>query len=52
MNLKNIKLTSLLVNTENYRFEPQSSQKDAIDKMVEDQNEKLYALATDILRMV
>lgn len=50
MNLKNIKLTSLLVNTENYRFEPQSSQKDAIDKMVEDQNEKLYALATDILK--
>lgn len=50
MNLKNIKLTSLLVNTENYRFEPQASQKEAIDKMIEDQNEKLYALAVDILK--
>lgn len=50
MNIKDIKLTSLLVNTENYRFEPQSSQKDAIDKMVGDQNEKLYALAVDILK--
>ena len=50
MNLKNIKLTSLLVNTENYRFEPQSSQKEAIDKMIEDQNDKLYALAVDILK--
>lgn len=50
MILKNIKLTSLLVNTENYRFEPQSSQKEAIDKMIEDQNEKLYALAVDIIK--
>lgn len=50
MNLKNIKLTSLLVNTENYRFEPQSSQKEAIDKMIEDQGDKLYVLAVDILK--
>ena len=50
MNIKTIRLTSLLVNTENYRFEPQSSQKEAIDRMVEDQNEKLYALAVDIVR--
>ena len=50
MNHKAIKLTSLLVNTENYRFEPQSSQKEAIDKMVEDQNDKLYALAVDIIK--
>ena len=50
MTLKNIKLTSLLINTENYRFEPQPSQKDAIDKMIEDQDDKLYALAVDILK--
>lgn len=37
-----IKLTSLFLNTENYRFEPLPSQKDAIDKMVEDQGDKLY----------
>lgn len=49
MILKYIKLTSLLVNTENYRFEPQPSQKDALDKMIEDQNDKLYTLAVDII---
>lgn len=36
MVVKTIKLTSLFVNTENYRFEPLSSQKEAIDKMVEE----------------
>ena len=50
MNIKTIRLTSLLVNTENYRFEPQSSQKEAIDRMIEDQNEKLYVLAVDIIK--
>ncbi len=40
MVVKTIKLTSLFVNTENYRFEPLSSQKEAIDKMVEDQGDK------------
>lgn len=44
-----IKLTSLFLNTENYRFEPLPSQKDAIDKMVEDQGDKLYNLAKDIV---
>jgi hypothetical protein len=44
MVVKTIKLTSLFVNTENYRFEPLSSQKEAIDKMVEDQGDKLYSL--------
>lgn len=49
MIIKNIKLTSLFVNTENYRFEPLSSQKEAIDKMVEDQEDKLYSLVDDIV---
>lgn len=44
-----IKLTSLFVNTENYRFEPLSSQKEAIDKMIEDQGDKLYSLVDDIV---
>lgn len=46
---KKIKLVDLLINTENYRFEPVASQKEAIDKMVEDQGEKLYNLASDII---
>lgn len=46
---KKIKLVDLLVNTENYRFEPVASQKEAIDKMVEDQGDKLYTLASDII---
>lgn len=46
---KNDKMTSLFVNTENYRFEPLSSQKEAIDKMVEDQGDKLYSLVDDIV---
>ena len=49
MIIKKIKLTSLFVNTENYRFEPLSSQKEAIDKMIEDQEDKLYSLADDII---
>ena len=49
MIIKTIKLTSLFVNTENYRFEPLSSQKEAIDKMVEDQEDKLYSLVDDII---
>lgn len=48
MVVKTIKLTSLFVNTENYRFEPLSSQKEAIDKMVEDQGDKL--LGCPVLR--
>ena len=49
MVVKTIKLTSLFVNTENYRFEPLTSQKEAIDKMVEDQGDKLYFLVDDIV---
>ena len=49
MVIRTIKLTSLFVNTENYRFEPLSSQKEAIDKMIEDQGDKLYSLVDDIV---
>lgn len=46
---KKIRLGDLLVNTENYRFEPVASQKEAIDKMVDDQGEKLFNLASHIM---
>lgn len=46
---KEIKLVDLQVNTENYRFEPVASQKEAIDTMVNDQDEKLYKLAEHIV---
>lgn len=45
---KTIKLTDLQVNTENYRFEPVASQKEAIDTMVQDQGEKIFKLAEHI----
>ncbi|MDV6237202.1 hypothetical protein CH379_016335 [Leptospira ellisii] len=44
-----IKLSDLHVNTENYRFEPVGSQKEAIDQMVEDQDDKLFSLAEHII---
>lgn len=47
--IKEIKLTDLQVNTENYRFEPVASQKEAIDTMVYDQGEKLFKLAEHIV---
>lgn len=47
---RKIKVNDLLVNTENYRFEPVGSQKEAIDKMVNDQAEKLYNLAEHIIK--
>ena len=46
---KNIKITNLLVNTENFRFEPVKSQQEAIDKLVEAQGVKLVSLAEDIM---
>ncbi|MCW3105770.1 MAG: hypothetical protein JWQ09_276 [Segetibacter sp.] len=46
---KTINLSDLQVNTENYRFEPVASQKEAIDMMVEDQSEKLLKIAEHIL---
>lgn len=45
-----IKITNLLVNTENFRFEPVVSQQEAIDKMVEEQGVKLVELAEDIMK--
>ncbi|MEO8664817.1 MAG: hypothetical protein ABI462_04915 [Ignavibacteria bacterium] len=47
--VKKIKLTELLINTENYRFESVASQKEAIEKMLEDQGDKLFNLAEDII---
>ncbi|OUM85454.1 hypothetical protein [Parageobacillus thermoglucosidasius] len=47
---KRIKLTNLLVNTQNYRYEPVSSQIEAIHVMVREQKIKLYNLALDILK--
>ncbi len=47
--IRKIKLTDLQVNTENYRFEPVASQKEAIDTMVQDQGDKLYRLAEHII---
>lgn len=49
MIIRTIRLTSLFVNTENYRFEPLLSQKEAINKMIEDQEDKLYSLVDDII---
>lgn len=44
-----IQLSDLIVNTENYRFEPVGSQKEAIDQMIADQGEKLVNLAEHIM---
>lgn len=46
---KILKLNDLQVNTENYRYEPVASQKEAIDTMVSDQGEKLFKLAEHII---
>ena len=46
---KKLKLTELLVNTENYRFDTVASQKEAIDKMLEDQTDNLFNLAEHIV---
>lgn len=47
---QSISLSNILVNTENYRFEPIGGQKDAIDTMIDDQKEKLFNLASHILQ--
>src|SRR4051812_17127841 len=47
---KTINLNNLLVNTENYRFDAVASQKEAIDKMLNDQKDNLYTLAEHILK--
>lgn len=46
---KKLKLNELLINTENYRFDTVASQKEAIDKMLEDQKENLFSLAEHII---
>jgi len=46
---RTIKIEDLLINPENFRFEPFASQKEAIDRMVADQNDKLFNLAEHIL---
>lgn len=48
--IKKIKLVNLQVNTENYRFEEVLNQKEAIEKMIENQGEKLISLIEDILK--
>lgn len=47
---RSLKLTSLELNTENPRFDVLAGQKEAIDKMIEDQGENLYNLADHILK--
>ena len=47
--IEKIKLVDLLINTENYRFDTVASQKEAIDIMIEDQNDKLFRLAEHII---
>ncbi|SIQ03785.1 hypothetical protein [Halanaerobium kushneri] len=44
-----IKIPNLFINTENPRFEIADSQKEAIENMIENQNQKLYRLAVDII---
>lgn len=47
---KKIKINNLLVNTENYRFDTVASQKEAIEKMLDDQSDNLYNLAEHVLK--
>lgn len=49
METKSIKVANLFLDLDNYRFEHQSSQLDAINKMVDEYGDKLYKLAVDIL---
>lgn len=44
-----IKVTNLFIDLDNYRFEHQTSQLEAINRMVEEYNGDLYNLAVDIL---
>jgi hypothetical protein len=47
---QNIKLSILLLNIENPRFEMGSNQRDIVQKMIEDQGDKLYHLAKHIVQ--
>lgn len=51
MESKNIKITNLFLDVENYRFEKQNSQLEAIVKMIYTVKEKLFNLAEDILNV-
>ena len=44
-----IKVTNLFIDLDNFRFEHQTSQVEAINKMVEENKDNLYNLAIDIL---
>jgi len=44
-----IRIENLRVNTDNYRFEPQKSQLDAIFTLLDEQGEKLFRLAESII---
>ncbi len=46
---ENIKLSVLLLNIENPRFDMGGNQRDVIQKMIEDQGDKLYQLAQHIV---
>lgn len=45
---RTITIPNLLFNTNNYRYEPQGSQHDALVKLLEDMGDKIFALAQDI----
>lgn len=51
MESKSIKITNLFLDIENYRFEKQNSQLEAIVKMINAAKEKLFNLAEDILNV-
>ncbi|MBI4019162.1 MAG: hypothetical protein HY364_02815 [Candidatus Aenigmarchaeota archaeon] len=49
-NTKTVKIEDLLINPENYRYEPVGDEEAAIKNIVDDQgNKKLYSLALDIM---
>lgn len=49
MEIKTIKITNLWIDLDNYRFEHQDSQRDAINRMVREYQGDLYNLAYDIM---
>lgn len=48
MEKRNIKVTNLFIDLDNFRFEHQTSQVEAINKMVEENKDNLYNLATTV----
>ncbi|MBS1504943.1 MAG: hypothetical protein JST32_22980, partial [Bacteroidetes bacterium] len=46
---KNINYSNLIVNPENYRFDPVDNQTEAIELMIEEKGEEIYNLAKHIL---